>query len=123
MAFYHKKKYKLPNDVCDYINKMCMFQLEVETNKKILHMELISHFQDDVRYSMHEFYFVQLLTFLHKLKPIIPKYNSELDIYDISLREELINIYHHTLYKDHINIFLYQNKQYSLFYYNYLEIY
>ena len=87
-------------------------------NKKILHMELISHFQTESKYNIHEYYFIQLLPFLQKLKPMIAKYNNELDIYDISLREECINIYHYTLYKDHVNIYLYQDKQYISYYYN-----
>ena len=102
MAFLLKKQYKLPYDICNKINLICINELIVTINKRI--------------YSMHEFYFVQILVFLQKLKPIRAKFNNDYDVYDISLREEAINIYHYRLYRDHINIFLYQNKEYNIYY-------
>tara|TARA_B100000900_G_C20602172_1_gene726107 strand:- start:5065 stop:5427 length:363 start_codon:yes stop_codon:yes gene_type:complete len=116
MAFLLKKQYKLPYDICNKINLICINELIVNINKRILHMQLMSYFQTDIIYSMHEFYFVQLLVFLQKLKPLRAKYNNDYDVYDISLREETINIYHYRLYRDHINIFLYQNKEYHIYY-------
>ena len=116
MAFLLKKQYKLPYDICNKINLICINELIVNINKRILHMQLMSYFQTDIIYSMHEFYFVQLLVFLQKLKPIRAKFNDDYDVYDISLREEAINIYHYRLYRDHINIFLYQNKEYHIYY-------
>lgn len=116
MAFLLKKQYKLPYDICNKINLICINELIVNINKRILHMQLMSYFQTDIIYSMHEFYFVQILVFLQKLKPIRAKFNNDYDVYDISLREEAINIYHYRLYRDHINIFLYQNKEYNIYY-------
>lgn len=116
MAFLLKKQYKLPYDICNKINLICINELIVTINKRILHMQLMSYFQTDIIYSMHEFYFVQILVFLQKLKPIRAKFNNDYDVYDISLREEAINIYHYRLYRDHINIFLYQNKEYNIYY-------
>tara|TARA_B100001769_G_scaffold171825_1_gene135461 strand:- start:514 stop:873 length:360 start_codon:yes stop_codon:yes gene_type:complete len=116
MAFLLKKQYKLPYDICDKINKICMFQKQIEINRKILHMELISYFQTEILYSMHEFYFVNLLSNLHKLRPLIPKYDIEYDVYHISLIEQKITFSHYLLYRDHVNIFLYQDKEYNIYY-------
>lgn len=119
MAFLLKKKYGLPYDICNKINEICIKQRIVDINKKILHMELISYFKTDNNYKIHEFYFIQLLSFLYKLKPLNAKYNDEYD-FNISLREESNHLfylqYNYTLYKDHINTFLYQNKEYHIYY-------
>jgi len=119
MAFLLKKEYGLPYDICNKINEICIKQRIVDINKKILHMELISYFKTDNNYKIHEFYFIQLLSFLYKLKPLNAKYNDEYD-FNISLREESNHLfylqYNYTLYKDHINTFLYQNKEYHIYY-------
>jgi len=119
MAFLLKKEYGLPYDICNKINEICIKQRIVDINKKILHMELISYFKTDNNYKIHEFYFIQLLSFLDKLKPLNAKYNDEYD-FNISLREESNHLfylqYNYTLYKDHINTFLYQNKEYHIYY-------
>lgn len=116
MAFLLKKQYNLPYDICDKINKICMLEKQIEINRKILHMELISYFQTEILYSMHEFYFVNLLSNLHKLIPLIPKYDIEYDVYHISLIEQKITFSHYLLYRDHVNIFLYQDKEYNIYY-------
>jgi len=116
MAFLLKKQFDLPYDICNKLNEICLTQRNREIIKKILHMELISHFQVDVVYPTHEFYFIKLITFLNKLKPIIPKYNDEYEIYEILLRDESINLFQYRLYKDHINIYAYQNKEYVKYY-------
>ena len=125
MAFLLKKEYGLPYDICNKINEICIKQRIVDINKKILHMELISYFKTDNNYKIHEFYFIQLLSFLDKLKPLNAKYNDEYD-FNISLREESNHLfylqYNYTLYKDHINTFLYQNKEYHIYYNQFVQI-
>lgn len=118
MAFFLKKEYKLPFDICRYINNINDIKVIEKTNKNklALHMELIHYIDESETYNIHEYYFVQILTFLKKNKILRPKYNKENDIYTISLKERNINYFHYILFKDHINIFLYQNKIYNIYY-------
>lgn len=118
MAFYLKKKYNLPFDICRYINKINDIQLidYIKATKRIVHIQLLDYVQNSQRYIIHEYYFVSLLYFLRNVKPFIPKFNDNNEIYNISLRENNITHSQFILYRDHMNNFIYQKNFYEIYY-------
>ena len=118
MAFWLKKKYKLPYEIMLKINDINHkeFIEDIKINKRIFHTELMYYIEDLETYKMHEFYFIQFLTFLRNNEISHPKFNNQLEFYDINIRDELINNFHYLLYKDHVNIRVYQNKEYNIYY-------
>ena len=118
MAFWLKEKYNLPPEICKYINDINDKELieYIKVNKRIFHTELMCYMEDSETYKIHEFYFIQLLTFLRNNEILHPKFNEQFEIYDINLKNELMNYNHYLLYKDHINIAVYQNKEYNIYY-------
>jgi hypothetical protein len=118
MAFYLKKKYNLPFDICRYINRLNDKELIEYTkfNKEKLHIELLDYVYNLQNYIIHEYYFVSLLYFLRNVKPFIPKFNDYNEIYNISLRENNITHSQFILYRDHMNNFIYQKNFYQIYY-------
>lgn len=130
MAFWLKKTI-LPDDILYKINSINdrIIIDKVKYNKILCNLEIKLFYENDERYKTHEFYFTQLVPFLETFRykrkcytsnEIYKKNNKKYkrhEIYDISLEEKLITKGHYLLYKDHANIFIYQNHNYNVFYY------
>ncbi len=130
MAFWLKKTI-LPDDILYKINSINdkIIIDKVKYNKILCNLEIRLFYENDERYKTQEFYFIQLVPFLESFRykkkcytsnEIYKKNNKKYkrhEIYDISLEEKLITKGHHLLYKDHANIFIYQNHNYNVFYY------
>ena len=130
MAFWLKKTI-LPDDILYKINSINdkIIIDKVRYNKILCNLEIRLFYENDERYKTHEFYFIQLVPFLETFRykkkcytsnEIYKKNNKKYkrhEIYDISLEEKLITKGHYLLYKDHANIFIYQNHNYNVFYY------
>ena len=111
------KEYGLPLDICLMIEK-----INYKEHFKLIFEELIEKINNNENYKSHEWYFIQMLSFLDKLNHNNPKFNDKTTYYifnDDTNNIDLINYNHHLLYKDHMNIQLYQKGIYNI-YYNYL---
>ena len=123
------QEYGLPLDVCLMIEK-----INYKEQFKLIFEELIDKINDDEVYKSHEWYFIQMLSFLRGINYKTPKFNDRLTHYifyeDLNntniinknnhANVDNINYYHHLLYKDHMNIQLYQRKTYNI-YHNYFN--
>ena len=111
------KEYGLPYDICLMIEK-----INYKENFKLIFKELKKKINNDENYKSHEWYFIQMLSFLRGINDKNPKFNDKITHYIFNENVnniDLINYYHHLLYKDHMNIQLYQKGIYNI-YYNYL---
>ena len=111
------QEYGLPLDIClmiEKINYKKIFKLVLE--------ELVDRINNDCIYNSHEWYFIQILSFIRRNNYITPKYNDKItydmfnNYFDDINNVDLTNYYHYLLYKDHMNIQLYQKKIYNIYY-------
>ena len=118
--YFTLQEYGLPLDICLMIEK-----INYKQQFKLIFEELIEKINNDEIYKSHEWYFVQMLSFLRGINYHKPKFNDKLRYYiffdelDNNIYDNKINYYHYLLYIDHMNIQLYQKKIYNI-YYNYL---
>ena len=129
------QEYGLPLDICLMIEK-----INYKEQFKLIYDELIEKINNDEIYKSHEWYFIQMLSFLRGINYHKPKFNDKLRYYiffdefdndeldndeldndelDNNIYNNKINYNHYLLYIDHINIQLYQKKIYDI-YHNYL---
>ena len=112
------QEYGLPLDICLMIE-----EINYKKNFKLVFEELVDRINNDSVYNSHEWYFIQILSFIREIDYKIPKFNDKItqyifneNIICVNVLEKDPNYYHHLLYKDHMNIQLYQKTKYNIYY-------
>lgn len=111
------QEYGIPLDICLMIEK-----INYKERFKLIFEELINKINNNEIYKSHEWYFIQILSFIQGNYYKTPKFNDKITynmfnnyIDDIN-NVDLTNYYHYLLYSDTMNIQLYQNKVYETYY-------
>ena len=110
------QEFGLPLDICLMIEK-----INYKENYKLMLQDLIDNVNDinETIYKMHEWYFIQIISFIRGINYQKPKFNDNITHYifnEIKNDDNLTNYYHHLLYKDHMNMLLYQKRIYNIYY-------
>ncbi|MBG30888.1 MAG: hypothetical protein CMI31_12940 [Opitutae bacterium] len=110
------QEFGLPLDICLIIEK-----INSKENLKLVLDELVDkvNFKKASTYKMHEWYFIQIISFIRGINYKIPEFNDNITHYifnEIKNDDNLTNYYHHLLYKDHMNMLLYQKRIYNIYY-------